>query len=538
MANPASGRDPHATVVAALQAAGRSHDRTGRLWQCPAHEDHRPSLRVTRGEDRVLVHCLAGCDPRAVVDALGLSMLDLFVSPATDGMRKFQTKKAKVVPITLPTKEPAVPARVVARYPYVDEHGELLAEKERLDPKSFRWRVPDGRGGYVYKLGETKRVPYRLPEVRAAVTAGDRIWVVDGERDVESIRALRQVATCAPDGMASWCPSHAETLRGAEVWIVRDRDGGAGAKQAEDLRALLLPLASHVRIVEAAAGKDITDHLTAGHSLEDVIPVIGHPRHEFADLLTEIAFSSEIRSESMDLDPSAPRTPRWPSSIHEVDVNDLMAGFYGVTLLTGSSGQGKSMVALGSAIEAARSGWRVIYYDAENEGREIGDRITRYTGQHERVWTAELSPLYTHRKFRRGMTLRHLADETALRIESTTAARLLLVIDSANKLAEYTARETRGMDYFGALAEIYLWALAVRDLSRGRIGFIILNEANRDGAAKGRRDYDADVSVQIKATHEHGVVEIDVIKSRQGGAGSLGRYVRDWRRCRFERMQP
>lgn len=535
MSIPDRGRDPHETVVAALQSAGRQHDRTGKMWQCPAHDDGRPSLRVTRKEDRVLLHCLAGCDSREVVDALGLSMLDLFVSPATE--RKLAPKKpARVVPLTRPVSDSESPARVVERYPYVDEHGALLAEKERLDPKSFRWRVPDGRGGWTYKLGDTRRVIYRLPEVIAAVTAGDRVWIVDGEKDVETLRGLRQVATCAPDGMTSWCPSHAETLRGAEVWIVRDRDGGKGAKQAEDLRALLLPLASHVRIVEAREGKDVTDHIAAGGTLTDLVPVIGHPRNEFADLLTVTAFSSEIRSESMDLDPSAPRTPRWPSSIAEIDADELMAGFYGLVMLTGSWGQGKSMVALGSAIEAARAGWRVLYYDSENEGREIGDRICRYTGQHEREWMASLSPLYTHRKFRRGMTLRHLAEEVALRIECTTAQRLLLVIDSVNKLAEYTARETRGLDYFGALADIYLWAMAVRDLSCGRIGIILLNEANREGNAKGGRDFDSDMSVKLSATHERGVVEIDVIKSRQGGAGPLGRYTRNWRRCRFERV--
>ncbi|HEY9093498.1 MAG TPA: CHC2 zinc finger domain-containing protein, partial [Candidatus Cryosericum sp.] len=44
--------------------------RDGKGWMalCPAHDDRRPSLRVTTGDDgRALVHCHAGCPPEAVV---------------------------------------------------------------------------------------------------------------------------------------------------------------------------------------------------------------------------------------------------------------------------------------------------------------------------------------------------------------------------------------------------------------------------------------------------------------------------------------
>lgn len=41
------------------------------MCQCPAHADSSPSLSVSETRDgRVLVHCFAGCDQRAVIDAL------------------------------------------------------------------------------------------------------------------------------------------------------------------------------------------------------------------------------------------------------------------------------------------------------------------------------------------------------------------------------------------------------------------------------------------------------------------------------------
>ena len=46
--------------------------------RCPAHEDKSPSLAVREVDDRVLIHCFAGCDVYAIVSAVGLEMSDLF----------------------------------------------------------------------------------------------------------------------------------------------------------------------------------------------------------------------------------------------------------------------------------------------------------------------------------------------------------------------------------------------------------------------------------------------------------------------------
>ena len=45
---------------------------------CPAHNDKSPSLAVSEGDDRVLVHCFAGCDTTDVTAAIGLNVADLF----------------------------------------------------------------------------------------------------------------------------------------------------------------------------------------------------------------------------------------------------------------------------------------------------------------------------------------------------------------------------------------------------------------------------------------------------------------------------
>src|SRR5690625_2463757 len=51
------------------------------MASCPAHDDRRPSLSIKQVDDRVLVHCFAGCDASDVTAAVGLSLSDLFDEP-------------------------------------------------------------------------------------------------------------------------------------------------------------------------------------------------------------------------------------------------------------------------------------------------------------------------------------------------------------------------------------------------------------------------------------------------------------------------
>ena len=46
---------------------------------CPAHNDQHPSLLVTEADDRVLIHCRAGCPTSDVLGVMGLDFSDLFL---------------------------------------------------------------------------------------------------------------------------------------------------------------------------------------------------------------------------------------------------------------------------------------------------------------------------------------------------------------------------------------------------------------------------------------------------------------------------
>lgn len=47
--------------------------------KCPAHDDRHNSLSISCGTDgRILLNCHAGCEPKQIVDAMGLKMMDLY----------------------------------------------------------------------------------------------------------------------------------------------------------------------------------------------------------------------------------------------------------------------------------------------------------------------------------------------------------------------------------------------------------------------------------------------------------------------------
>ena len=240
-------------------------------WRCPAHDDHKASLSVTNGDGKVLLCCQAGCDTDRVLEALHLSRGDLFDSNGqVDGAR----------------------TRIVATYGYVDEEGHDLFEVVRFDPKDFRQRRRASDGSWDWRLGNTRRVLYRLPAVRAAVAEGRTVFVVEGEKDVHAIEAAGEVATCNPGGAGKWRRDYIAALAGAEeIVVVADQDE-PGRAHARSVVEALAPVASRIILAEPTIGKDVAEHLGAGRTLDElaVLKQVGgedrtdSTKHEGGDL--------------------------------------------------------------------------------------------------------------------------------------------------------------------------------------------------------------------------------------------------------------
>lgn len=217
-----------------------------------------------------------------------------FIAPRTPAPVRQPPGKAKPA-----VKKPTVRSRIVKTYAYTDEHYNLLFEVVRFTPKRFAQRRKDPEtgawvwglkaGGYVKSAngdwiiprnGEPaerefpacRHVLFRLPKVVATASSAETVYLVEGEKDVETLEAFDLIATCNPAGALKWDESYTEMLRGRRVVNLRDNDE-AGEKHAAmveealqaatDFRSLLLP--------GLPVGGDVTDWFDAGGTLEQFL---------------------------------------------------------------------------------------------------------------------------------------------------------------------------------------------------------------------------------------------------------------------------
>jgi 5S rRNA maturation endonuclease (ribonuclease M5) len=190
------------------------------MARCPAHEDKNPSLSIAEKNGKILLHCHAGCSSEAVCAAMDLDVADLFTDSRKDSG-----------------------PRIVETYLYDDEEGNALFEVVRYDPKGFRQRKPDGKGGWTWNVNGVRRVPFRLRQVLAA----ENIIVVEGEKDVKTAWDFDLIATCNPGGAGKWKDEYSEFLREKNVTIIPDADE-PGRKHAEQVARSLAGKAASVSI--------------------------------------------------------------------------------------------------------------------------------------------------------------------------------------------------------------------------------------------------------------------------------------------------
>jgi len=193
--------DPLQNVLSRLEGVrnyGKEYEA-----RCPAHDDQHTSLSVSLGDDRrVLIHCHAGCTTEAICKALGLSLSDLFAPDSNSNGR----------------------ARLVVAYDYRHANEALLYQVDRFEPKAFGQRRPDGKGGWIWKLGTTPRILYRLRELIAAPQDA-WVYVVEGEKDVNNLAQRGAFATTCPQGAGKWAKlSDDSALEGRRVGIIADKD--------------------------------------------------------------------------------------------------------------------------------------------------------------------------------------------------------------------------------------------------------------------------------------------------------------------------
>lgn len=227
--------------------------------KCPFHPDgKRPNFRIDTVKQ---VWC---CD----VCGFGGSVIDFVMRtkgiPKEDAMRELAggsnesgnghyrpAQAQEPPPVANPEKK-----TIKKAYDYVDANGKLICQSVRFEPKTFAQRRPDGNGGWIWDLKGVTRVLYRLPRV---LKSNQPVWIVEGEKDVDTLTDLGLVATCNIGGAKKWLDGYNESIKGKEIVVCPDNDG-----PGEEHRDLVMKSVSNhaksVRLVRVPEPfKDVTE---------------------------------------------------------------------------------------------------------------------------------------------------------------------------------------------------------------------------------------------------------------------------------------
>lgn len=213
--------------------------------KCKSHKDDKASLTITEEDNKILMHCHAGCSLNQILSSIGLQEKDLF--------NNVQEKP-----------------RVVAEYIYTDENNKPLYKVMRFEPKNFVQAKYDN-GNWIFKMTGVNYVPYNLPNV----IKSNIVYFVEGEKDANNLNSLGLVATTTAGGAASFkkrALEYVKWLKSKTVYIIPDNDK-AGYKYAEDIKdALLKNATKDVKILKL---NKILPELKEKQDISDVLKEYG-----------------------------------------------------------------------------------------------------------------------------------------------------------------------------------------------------------------------------------------------------------------------
>jgi hypothetical protein len=234
-------------IIDALRANGNhviQRSDTTASAQCPAHDDHNPSLSINVRPDGkgIMLNCHAaqGCTHIAVLEAVGLTGRDVWDDPAMQNVYKpnqdYRYAKGGVKHRRWPVGSP---------------------------DKQMYWKkdTPDDS---LYQVNRLLAEPGDLP-----------VYVTEGEKGCDAIWAMGFPAV-STGGATRVRTCDLEPLRDRDIIAIVDRDS-AGMKWATELRDRLTEI-SHsgsITFMQCAVDIDkanVVEHFDSGLTLADLVP--------------------------------------------------------------------------------------------------------------------------------------------------------------------------------------------------------------------------------------------------------------------------
>jgi hypothetical protein len=266
------------------------------------------------------------------------------------------------------------PRQIVASYVYTDTAGHPLIRVRRWEGAGQKKTFDQQHWNGSAWVGGAKAMPqvlYRAREL-AQRPPGTPVFFCEGEKDADALAALGLCATTnlgGSKGPARIADESVELLRGADVILVRDKDA-QGLVHEAGVRKRIGGVVKSLRVVEARSGKDASDHLAAGHTVEEFVRIPETP--------LELALANSTVDAFLG---SEPEPLRW------VIENLIPEGDTGLLVGSGGVGKGHLIQQLALAIATGfpfgpfrvpeRSG--VLYCSWEDDRRELHRRFQAAT---------------------------------------------------------------------------------------------------------------------------------------------------------------
>ncbi len=227
-----------------VKQLGRGHYKV----LCPCHDDHEPSLDICEKNGKILMACpVCEADGSRVMETLGLPVKELFA----EQRRSERTEKPSGVD-----------------YYYTDSLKKsryyVWNNKKQDYKKCFCWyhkRGAEWVKGLPKKNGRSISLPlYKQNNVQWAIDRGKTLYIVEGEKDVDTLtKKLHLPTVSSPHGAANaknpakkWDEAYNILFAGADVAVIPDNDE-AGHAFARYVAEQLLPVAQSVKMLDLAA---------------------------------------------------------------------------------------------------------------------------------------------------------------------------------------------------------------------------------------------------------------------------------------------
>lgn len=246
------------TLIEAKTGYKPRHSGKGYSARCPCrlHNDKKASLSISEEPDgKMLFHCHAGCTYAEICQELGITPESISNRKTSDTSNEY--------------------------YYYHDENKDILYRKVKTPLKKFYFEKFQN-GKWINGLAGIHRIIYNFPEVYSAIRENKIIAVVEGEKDVETLRKHGYVATTndTGGGKNKWNKSHSEYLQNAHVILFFDYDE-TGFEHRDNIIKQLEGYVSSLKVIHLPGyvmapknGKNVSDWLKEGHTASELKKII------------------------------------------------------------------------------------------------------------------------------------------------------------------------------------------------------------------------------------------------------------------------